>query len=91
MTCCFVGRKRRATENLGSSVDGFVQASLPAINQTLVKAALKVQVAFKTVLDKFTQSVKLLLNGFVDISKDSKFSILAYLVFKSFLLCGHLV
>ncbi|XP_065062033.1 uncharacterized protein LOC135688903 [Rhopilema esculentum] len=66
-------RKRRSvssTADLGNSVDGIVQQSLSALNDTIKKADLKMQAAFKSVLIAFTQSIKNLLSGKVQLDFD---------------------
>ena len=54
---------------MGNSVDGIVQQSLTALNDTIKKADLKMQAAFKSVLIAFTQSIKNLLSGKVQLGE----------------------
>ncbi len=58
-----------STDDLGNSIDGAVSKVLPAVNQTLVKADMKVKVSFQSILDAFVTSIKQLLGGKTGISK----------------------
>ena len=63
-------RLRRQASNpndLGNTLDGVLQKMLPHINNTLKTADLNMEMAFKNIFNMFSNSVKALLNGKVQI------------------------
>lgn len=68
-------RRRRRTvsdddASLGNSIDGVIDKSLPAINQTLRQADLKMVASFQQIFVVFTASIKQLVGGKILINVD---------------------